>query len=385
MKDKVEKIFFALLRFEIDGMELCDDVKNLITDDLLPLLFKLSKIHDLAHLIGDALDKNGLLVDGSNAKKFFIKERNLAIFRYERIQYEYDLIVRALEQFGIKFVPLKGSIIRKYYPEPWMRTSCDIDILVKESELDNIAKKLCDTLGYSCENQKTVNELSLFSSSGVHLELHYDLTEGDKYGKNILSNIWDYAVQKEGCNECELIDPIFYFYHIAHMAKHFRGGGCGIRSFLDLKVLQKRFKYNREIVDQLLVEWGLKQFEEYAIRLADCWASGVKDENLSVMEKYIFYGGIYGVMEQHVAARKGKDTAAQYIRKRIFMPYEELKKRYKILEKHKWLTPIFEIGRWFSVFNPQRSKQAIKELEKLQTMDIEKQREITQMFSNLGL
>ena len=96
MKNKVEKIFFALLRFEIAGVKLSDDVKNLITDDLLPSLFKLSKIHDLAHLIGDALDKNGLLIDGSNAQKFFIKERNLAIFRYERIQYEYDLIVKTL-------------------------------------------------------------------------------------------------------------------------------------------------------------------------------------------------------------------------------------------------------------------------------------------------
>ena len=65
MKHKVEKIFFALLRFEIAGVKLSDDVKNLITDDLLPSLFKLSKIHDLAHLIGDALDKNGLLIGGA--------------------------------------------------------------------------------------------------------------------------------------------------------------------------------------------------------------------------------------------------------------------------------------------------------------------------------
>ena len=65
MQRTVEKVFFALIRFEIKGDELCEDVKNLITPDVLPALFKLSKRHDLAHLIGDALDKNGLLPDGT--------------------------------------------------------------------------------------------------------------------------------------------------------------------------------------------------------------------------------------------------------------------------------------------------------------------------------
>ena len=68
MQRTVEKVFFALLRFEINGDELCDEMKNLITPETLPALFKLSKRHDLAHLIGDALDKNGLLPDGTEAQ-----------------------------------------------------------------------------------------------------------------------------------------------------------------------------------------------------------------------------------------------------------------------------------------------------------------------------
>ena len=81
MQRKAEKIFFALLRFEINGDELCDEVKDLITLEMLPALFKLSKRHDLAHLIGDALDKNGLLPDGTEAKKHFLQERNMAVYR----------------------------------------------------------------------------------------------------------------------------------------------------------------------------------------------------------------------------------------------------------------------------------------------------------------
>ena len=345
-------------------------------------IYNLLKKHDLTHILAYILQQNKLLDKNTEAGGKLSQAMLTAVYRYERLYFEQERIQECLKTKNIPFIFLKGSVLRHYYPEPWLRTSCDIDLLVPIDKLAEVCKWIEKELGYRIEDKGTY-DVSLFAENGIHLEIH-TLMEGDGAERKLLSRVWDTAYSK-GNSEFFMSNEMFYFYHIAHMAKHFRGGGCGIRSFLDLKVLQKRFKYNREIVDQLLVEWGLKQFEEYAIRLADCWASGVKDENLSVMEKYIFYGGIYGVMEQHVAARKGKDTAAQYIRKRIFMPYEELKKRYKILEKHKWLTPIFEIGRWFSVFNPQMSKQAIKELEKLQTMDIEKQREITQMFSNLGL
>ena len=127
MQRTVEKVFFALIRFEIKGDELCDEIKNLLTPEMLPALFKLSKRHDLAHLIGDALDKNGLLPDETEAKKRFLQERNMAVFRIEQLQYEFEQICQTLEETKIPFLPLKGSVLRGYYPESWMRTSCDID------------------------------------------------------------------------------------------------------------------------------------------------------------------------------------------------------------------------------------------------------------------
>ena len=74
MQRAVKKVFFALIRFEIKGDELCDEMKNLITPKMLPALFKLAKQHDLAHLIGGALDKNGLLTDDTEAKKRFLQD-----------------------------------------------------------------------------------------------------------------------------------------------------------------------------------------------------------------------------------------------------------------------------------------------------------------------
>ena len=102
MQRMVEKVFFALIRFEINGDELCDEMKNLITSEILPALFKLSKRHDLAHLIGDALDKNGLLPEGTEAKKRFLQERNMAVYRYEQIQYEFEQICETLKNAKVQ-------------------------------------------------------------------------------------------------------------------------------------------------------------------------------------------------------------------------------------------------------------------------------------------
>ena len=122
----LQKVFFSLLAFEF-GKELSTDVKNLITQDMLKPLYAISKKHDLAHLLCDALDKNGFLLDGTEACKYFLQERNIAIYRYEQLEYEYEQICNVFEQNKIEFIPLKGCVIRKFYPEPWMRTSCDIE------------------------------------------------------------------------------------------------------------------------------------------------------------------------------------------------------------------------------------------------------------------
>ncbi|MDO5139153.1 MAG: nucleotidyltransferase family protein, partial [Oscillospiraceae bacterium] len=36
----------------------------------------------------------------------------------------YSIICSALDNGNIDYVPLKGSVIKDLYPEPWMRTSC---------------------------------------------------------------------------------------------------------------------------------------------------------------------------------------------------------------------------------------------------------------------
>lgn len=70
------------------------------------------------------------------------------MYRYKTINCELEQIGKTLEKANIPFILLKGSVIRKYYPESWMRTSCDIDILVNELDLNSAIRLLCDSLRY---------------------------------------------------------------------------------------------------------------------------------------------------------------------------------------------------------------------------------------------
>ena len=52
-----------LIAYEVCGKSI-DKSQYTLTDEDLAKLYKLSKSHDLAHLVGDALIKNGLIGDG---------------------------------------------------------------------------------------------------------------------------------------------------------------------------------------------------------------------------------------------------------------------------------------------------------------------------------
>ena len=360
MQRMVEKVFFALIRFEINGDELCDEVKNLITLEMLPALFKLSKRHDLAHLIGDALEKNGLLPDGSETKKRFLRERNMAVYRYEQIQYEFKQICETLENAKVPFIPLKGSVIRKYYQEPWMRTSCDIDILVKKEDIEKATIVLKQKLSYE-EGTTGSHDVNLFAPSGVHLELHFSLAETEGKWKAILEDVWTQKCE-EWKYQFVMSNELLYFYHIVHMAVHMRTGGCGIKPFLDLQILHHHITYNREGLEELLRKGGLLNFEREAVGLSNAWFLGDKlSETGDSLRQYVLYGGVYGTLENKVAVQQIKTGGkVAYLFSRIFVGFQELSIKYPSLKKHKWLFPFYQVYRWFDLLINKKSRQYTK-------------------------
>ena len=111
--DKICRAMMNLIGSEICGNAVCADEIKALSDDELKALYKLSKSHDLAHLVGNALIKNNLLdeenpnddenhdgdkkqgsgenhsgVIRSEVKQKFEKQILTAIYRYENINSE---------------------------------------------------------------------------------------------------------------------------------------------------------------------------------------------------------------------------------------------------------------------------------------------------------
>ena len=387
MQNQLCQTLFRLLRYEIYKAEIDEETKNLIILENLPVFYKLSKAHDLAHLVADALDKNGLL-DDSDVSKKFRTERNMAIYRHEQMQYELDELCAILGNEEIEFVPLKGSVIRKYYPQPWMRTSCDIDILLKEKDLEKAIKLLGERLAYTKVGRGT-HDVSLYSPSNVHVELHFSLLE-DSMANNaskILDTVWDRVEPTDNSYKKTMQDDMFYYYHIAHMAKHIEFGGCGLKPFLDLWVLNEKIRFNQEKRDVLLVEGGLKKFEEVAKNLAYIWFGEQEHTPITKkLEEYILSGGVYGSTKNKVAAQSSKKGKGfKYIISRIWYPYDLLKKRYPRVEKCKLLIPYYQVCRWLRFLFKGKKKAAIIEARESSQLSNEKAVNIQKMLQDLGL
>ena len=357
-------MLFSILRSILNGDQVSDADKQLVTEDLLKDIVKLASKHDIAHLVALGIINNELVDEQTKSQLQQIVFR--AVYRYEKQNYELKQVCEALEKAQIPFIPLKGSVIRKYYPEPWMRTSCDIDVLVHEKNLRTAVSYLVENLNYT-EHEQNSHDISLFSPSGNHIELHYDLVENHiaDSPSEILADVWNVVELKEGYSyHYEMPDDMFYFYHVAHMAKHFENGGCGIRPFIDLWILDNMQINGHDKRDNLLRKGKLLQFANSSRKLSQVWVEGYPIDKISEkMQNYIIRGGVYGTSENRITVQQlKKGGKLRYALSRIIIPYEDIKYYYPILQKHKWLTPVMQIRRWFNLVFFGGVKRSVREL-----------------------
>ena len=386
MRIETVKILFALIRSAVRGELLLEEDKALYSAEMLPSIVATAKQHDILHLLVLGLKKNGLLTENEKSLHNQIFQ---AVYRYEQLQYELDSLCEALEKAQIPFLPLKGSVLRKYYPEPWMRTSCDIDILVHVEDLEKATAYLVDTLEFRKEG-KNSHDVSLFSPTGIHLELHYDLVEDDRANSaaKVLENVWDRVVKRDGSEyHYEMPDELFYFYHIAHMAKHFENGGCGIRPFIDLLVLNNQVEFDKEKRQSLLEEGGLSKFGSQVELLSEIWFGNAEHTEITgQIQDYILKGGVYGTNENRIAVQQQKQGGKfKYALSKIFLPYDVIKFHYPVLEKHKWLMPFMQVRRWCKLIFCGHLKRATHELKYNSTLTKDAAEEAKTLLKNIGL
>ncbi len=384
--DNVFKKMLMLLRLGM-GITTLSDENETYDPLLMQDVYVMAKHHDLAHIVAYAIKKNSLECDKELFAKFD-KQYMLAFFRFQHQKHDLAVISEAFEKSGIKHIPLKGAVMRNFYPAEWMRIGCDIDILVKPEELDKAVEVLKNECSYECVG-KGSHDVAFNSAAGTHIELHYDLLEDHINGEDIvLEKFWDYATPNEGKKYCYAIsDDMFYYYHIGHMAKHFINGGCGVRPFLDIWVLNYRIEFNEEKRQKLLSDGGYEKFNKTAKMLSDAWFLGKEyTEIAKAIENYILGGGVYGSLDNMVAVNTAKKGGKfKYLLSRIFLPYNQLKFHYPSLDGRKWLTPIYEVRRWFKIVFCGGLKRSLREINATGDVSQSKQNDAAEFLNELGI
>ena len=136
-RKKIFGLLLSCVRFSVKGEPLPENTAQEITGESAEELYRISNAQDLAHLVSFALEENGLLLPGRDADGKFKKKLLAALYRSEVIEHERSSLCDLLEEAKIPHIPLKGAVIRDYYPETWMRTSADADILIPKNRLED--------------------------------------------------------------------------------------------------------------------------------------------------------------------------------------------------------------------------------------------------------
>lgn len=371
-----------------------NDIKpdeNIYASEDPAILFKSAKRHGIAALVAFALGKNDYKGIDKETAKSFRTEKDKSVRKIMLFDAERKAILDFFEKEGIRYLPLKGIILQKLYPEYGMRQMADNDILYDVKG----QKKLKDFMvsrGFDAKGVGIGVHDCYYKEPVYNFEMHTKLFDKSLHGGafgDYYADVWNRLVPDEGKKfGYHMKDEDFYIYVLAHAGKHHHGSGTGIRTLVDILAMNRSFKnLDRSYVENELDKLGLKALERKLHDISFKLLSdpqktvealdGLTDDERQELD-YILSSGTYGTLENGVRNRMirevgegpvTKKVRAKYYFKRIF-PDQETMIPYFPPAKYKPLIPfvwIFRILRGMTT----RRKKAINEFK-----IVEKQKEL---------
>jgi hypothetical protein len=245
-----------------------------------------------------------------------------------------------------------------------------------------LAVSVLEGRGYRC-GDRHYHDVSLYSPNGTHLELHFNIQENMDSLDAVLKDAWKHATPMGG-SRYAFGDDFFVFHMYAHMAYHFLSGGCGIRSLMDIWVMEHHMHVDYRCAQAHLKKAGIYKFAREMSRIAGrCFAD--RDFSDPILS-YIWHGGIYGSRRNRLTVeRKKRGGGVLYIFKKIFLPYRTMSMSYPILRKLPFLLPFLWIYRCVRAIIKGKSNRIAIDMLRLNQISKEDVDEITEICMRLGL
>ena len=280
-------------------------------------------------------------------------------------EYEFQTLLEEMERDGIDCLPMKGWIMREYYPDPLMRSMGDLDVLIREMDSRKMQKWM-EGHGYRTETIDPAMHDCYKKLPHLEVELHHCLVsktylEQQRSGwqEHWLTSLWQENDRLEGKKHVyRLSNEDFLVFHLLHFYKHFTRSGVGIRPLVDLflflqakeKGLDWNYLYSQ--MDALHITGFCKQMKRLAF---NCFMDQQINENDQVVVDYLVQSSIYGQLATAKTARMFWDQkkTVEQTRRHIFwsecfLCMDSMKKIYPRLNRMPWLLPFYwavRIGR----------------------------------------
>ena len=263
-----------------------------------------------------------------------------------------------LDETRIWYVPLKGIVLKEYYPYSYAREMADHDLLVDAQRAEDV-KHIMEDAGFTTEYFGGLNHDVYHKEPILNYEMHtalYGINHDEKF-YHYYQNVKDRLIHKQGC-EYAFSAEDFYIYIITHAYKHYQMSGTGLRTLLDSYLYLKKEDLDWGYVETELEKLGIREYERNTRALTMHLFSG---EELSEQEQkqlqYYLSSGTHGTTEhrvQNVLNDRGW-SKLRYMVERFQVPlssknkkYTEMAAGYPFFYKHKillLLLPFYRIGR----------------------------------------
>lgn len=343
--------------------------------------FALSKKNEIFSLVTFALPSKYLPRD--LAQKFDIFTKSETVRRIA-MNNELSVIENQLNARGVKYMLLKGSVIRNLYPKQLMRQMSDVDILYDVAKRSDVFE-IMDSLSYG-KPFESGNSDDFHKEPYYTFEFHNRLFK-DSYGFcPDFGFVWDRATPSADKPYClKMNDSDLYLHNIAHMYKHYMIGGFGVRFLIDTYLILKKCSLDFDFINQKIAEMKLVDFENTIRRLSLDLFDSELNENQEKLICRILSDGVFGSLDSDNSTRnieeiyhrftqnEGKGNLFKYIFKRIFISPSQLKSIYPQLASKKYLFLYYYIKRFFDkgFHGAKKIADEAKQIKQIKNNDIE--------------
>lgn len=312
---------------------------------------------------------------------------------------ELETLYSVFDENGISVMPLKGAQIRRYYPQPDMRTMGDIDLLVKVDDTHRSRERVRDImsrLGYEIDILDD-GQVDAFRKSGdVYVEIHYSFMAKHHMNYRYFIVDWNTLVPTDRANVFSMSLCDLYYYNIGHFAKNMSAKGNGVRSVLDTYVMWNRMSDDEKAeVTKRLAAPNLVTLNNKLVKLAGVWFEGEEpDEECALLEEYFVSNSAYGKMKNVAVLDmlRTRDNDGDYslfrkYMKRVFPSPDSLFGRFDIKHRCVLLLPFLWLWRIvLLLFSSKEKREKIKkEIDNTSNVTSNELDNLGRVYDALGL